>query len=264
METKVCIKCLQNKELSSVCFQISKKHKDGFTNVCKHCINKRSKEYNKVYTRTIITPKIKHCTKCNTKKDNHLFHKNPRRKDGLSVYCGSCMNNIKKTDVWREREKERSCERRQTTQNKQYREQYYQKNKEKIDNQKNICRLNNLEKYQETAREYHKKKMESNDILYKLRKNLRRRINLIVKNKIISTNEIIGCNWDILKNHLENLFFDGMSWENYGPKGWHIDHVIPLASAKTIDEVYQLNHFTNLQPLWAKDNLSKGAKIINK
>ena len=53
-----------------------------------------------------------------------------------------------------------------------------------------------------------------------------------------------------------------MSWENYGKDGWHIDHKIPLSSAKTDREIYELCHYTNLQPLWAKDNLKKSNKII--
>lgn len=53
-----------------------------------------------------------------------------------------------------------------------------------------------------------------------------------------------------------------MNWDNRGLYGWHIDHIIPLSSAKTEEEVYKLCHYTNLQPLWAKENLSKGNKII--
>jgi hypothetical protein len=52
-----------------------------------------------------------------------------------------------------------------------------------------------------------------------------------------------------------------MTWSNMGE--WHIDHIKPLATAKTEKDVYELNHYTNLQPLWAKDNLSKGAKTPN-
>ena len=51
-----------------------------------------------------------------------------------------------------------------------------------------------------------------------------------------------------------------MSWDNYGE--WHIDHIIPLASATTEEGVLKLYHYSNLQPLWAKDNLSKGSKIL--
>jgi hypothetical protein len=61
-----------------------------------------------------------------------------------------------------------------------------------------------------------------------------------------------------LKQHLENQFQSGMNWKTYGKYGWHIDHIIPLSSAKTEKELYKLCHYTNLQPLWAKDNLIKG------
>jgi hypothetical protein len=53
-----------------------------------------------------------------------------------------------------------------------------------------------------------------------------------------------------------------MSWENYGFYGWHIDHIIPLCSAKNEEELKRLCHYTNLQPLWSTDNLSKGSKIL--
>jgi hypothetical protein len=53
-----------------------------------------------------------------------------------------------------------------------------------------------------------------------------------------------------------------MSWDNYGFRGWHIDHIVPLSSAKTKDEAVSLNHYTNLQPLWGVDNMKKGKKIL--
>lgn len=64
------------------------------------------------------------------------------------------------------------------------------------------------------------------------------------------------------KVYLESLFQPGMVWENYGNDGWHIDHVRPLSSFDLLDPVQfsQACHYTNLQPLWAKDNLSKGNK----
>jgi len=59
--------------------------------------------------------------------------------------------------------------------------------------------------------------------------------------------------------HIEQQFKDGMSWENHGE--WHIDHIFPVGLASDEEMVYKLNHYTNLQPLWAKENLQKGAKI---
>ena len=72
---------------------------------------------------------------------------------------------------------------------------------------------------------------------------------------------VIGIDWDELLKYFESMFYDGMTWENYGYRGWHIDHIIPVCSAKTYDEMVKLCHYTNLRPMWAKDNLSKGNKI---
>jgi hypothetical protein len=65
-----------------------------------------------------------------------------------------------------------------------------------------------------------------------------------------------------LKKYIESKFKEGMSWDNYGVYGWHLDHIIPLSSAKNEEELKSLCHYTNLQPLWAFDNLSKFNKII--
>jgi hypothetical protein len=95
---------------------------------------------------------------------------------------------------------------------------------------------------------------------------MRSRINIYLKSrKIYKTNktfEIVGCTPEFLKEHLEKQFKEGMSWENYGLYGWHIDHIIPLSSSKTEEKIHQLSHYTNLQPLWAEDNLKKGNKIL--
>jgi hypothetical protein len=74
-----------------------------------------------------------------------------------------------------------------------------------------------------------------------------------------STEEIVGINYDEFKKYLESKFLDGMSWENRGD--WHIDHIIPLCSANSCEELVKLCHYTNLQPLWAKDNILKGGDI---
>lgn len=73
----------------------------------------------------------------------------------------------------------------------------------------------------------------------------------------------IGCTWDELRAHLEARFLPGMSWENWSRSGWHVDHIIPLSSFDLSDREQRQRafHYTNLQPLWAADNLSKGAKI---
>jgi hypothetical protein len=82
--------------------------------------------------------------------------------------------------------------------------------------------------------------------------------NITKKNK---TFNYVGCSPQFLKDYLEKQFTEGMDWSNHGLYGWHIDHVTPLSSANTEEEMYKLCHYTNLQPLWAFDNLSKGCKM---
>ena len=71
--------------------------------------------------------------------------------------------------------------------------------------------------------------------------------------------DLVGCTVQELRDHLESKFTDGMSWENHGE--WHVDHIKPCASYALADEAQQKEcfHYTNLQPLWANDNMSKGS-----
>ncbi len=105
-----------------------------------------------------------------------------------------------------------------------------------------------------------------NDPIFKLKKRLRSRLtdffNKRKYRKECKTKEIIGASFDIIKAHIESQFLLGMTWDNHG--NWHIDHIIPLAFAKTEDEAIKLCHYTNLQPLWAIDNLKKGKNMLKK
>ena len=103
------------------------------------------------------------------------------------------------------------------------------------------------------------------DIVYRIKHSLRRRMKNYLKRKDrLSTIELLGCSAEECIRHLESLFTVGMSWENYGFKGWHIDHIIPCASFNLLDVEDQKKCFNykNLQPLWWWENLSKGTKIL--
>lgn len=84
-----------------------------------------------------------------------------------------------------------------------------------------------------------------------------------VKRKANRTTQLIGCSMEQLRSHLESKFKPGMTWENHG-NGWHIDHIIPCAAFDFTnpDQIFQCFHYTNLQPLWAHENLSKSDKIV--
>ena len=124
----------------------------------------------------------------------------------------------------------------------------------------------------EWAREWNKKNAKK---IYKQRRGrpyerlasvIRARIYDVLKHgyKSDRTENLIGISIKELKTYLESQFKEGMTWENYGFYGWHIDHIKPLSSfdLNNPEEQKKAFHFTNLQPLWAKDNLKKHAKIF--
>lgn len=134
----------------------------------------------------------------------------------------------------------------------------------KRDYKKNY-KLQNPEKSKEQKRRYKKNRMKR-DITFKILHRLRTRILLVLhgKKKAESSMNLLGCTAEHLKKHLEEQFKDDMSWENYGIRGWHIDHIKPCASfdLSIIEEQKECFHYTNLQPLWWYENLAKSDKII--
>jgi len=112
------------------------------------------------------------------------------------------------------------------------------------------------------AKNYSKKR-RIEDPLFNLTNFLRVRTYLAFKakkwKKEGSTEKFLGDTFDIVKNHIKSQFVQGMSWGNHGE--WHVDHIIPLSSAKNKEELIKLCHYTNLQPLWALDNYLKSNKI---
>ena len=84
----------------------------------------------------------------------------------------------------------------------------------------------------------------------------------IKKSKLcMKSEEILGCSFQHFKDHIESQFTNGMNWLNHGE--WHLDHKVPLALANNVDELIKLNHWTNFQPLWSGDNLSKGDVLLD-
>lgn len=100
-------------------------------------------------------------------------------------------------------------------------------------------------------------------LMVNARNRLRSVFALLGMKKPVSTLKLTGCNWSQLKTHIESQFKAGMSWENYGIHGWHVDHKKPIASFDLTDEsqLRECFHFSNLQPLWAIENLKKGCIV---
>ena len=139
---------------------------------------------------------------------------------------------------------------------------YYETNKEiiKIKNKNYRSRQEVKQKRNDALRLRRK-----NDIQYRLNFMLRKRLTTAIKNNQKSGSAVkdLGCTIEELKQYLESKFSPGMTWDNHGLNGWHIDHIKPLVSFDLTDrkQLLEACHYTNLQPLWAKDNLSKSDKI---
>jgi len=146
---------------------------------------------------------------------------------------------------------------------RKYVKNYRNKNTDKVKAQINSWKKLNKEKINNTHNLYRKKR-KLNDPLYKLIANTRCLIvNSFKKYKFrksSKTAEILGCSFEEFKSHLESKFLSWMTWDNHGKYngelnyGWDIDHVIPLSSAKSEEELLRFNHFSNLQPLCSKLN----------
>jgi hypothetical protein len=220
---------------------------------------------------------MKTCKKCEESKDYSSFYKDKSIKDGFDIYCKEC-NKIRKAQYYLDNKEwidERNSKWKEANRDK-LREDgkvYYQLNKEKTaENKKeyrlknkDIIRIKNKEYWETKGRERKRlrdKERMKNDPLFKLRRTIKCLIYNSIKNggfgKKSKSNEILGISYNEFKLYIENKFSEGMTWENHGD--WHFDHITPISWAKTEDEIYKLNHYSNFQPLWREDNLSKGNK----
>jgi hypothetical protein len=214
------------------------------------------------------------CNSCNIKKELCEFGIVRKNIDGLRNTCKVCKNIDDKR--YRENNKEKIYENKRNwvRNNPNHKKNYYEENKERLKLESRIFYEKNKLKYNkqsslwnkvnsEKRKEITKKHKQIPEI--KLKEKIRHRVYLFLKSKNWKKNnktfEIVGCSPQFLKEHLEKQFTDGMSWDKMG-KYIHIDHIIPLSSAKTEEELYKLCYYTNLQPLWAEDNMKKGNKIL--
>jgi hypothetical protein len=171
---------------------------------------------------------MKICPKCKESKFNDEFYRDSSRKNGIQSYCKICKRKQKK-----------KYDQTHKDENWLYNREYRQKHKEE--------------------RRWYENNKRKTDIQWKLRKNLRNRLSSAIRNSQKSGSAVrdLGCSIEKLKRYLERQFQPRMSWENYGQ--WHIDHIKPLASFDLTDrdQLLEACHYTNLQPLWAKENLKK-------
>jgi hypothetical protein len=207
------------------------------------------------------------CRNCKTEKQLDEFHTHPHGKDGHINVCKECVK-LKRKKYY----SENALKFRQYS--KEYRKNNKEKNKKQHDNWKKLNpnyyknyhkkqRDKNREKIRKYQNEYFLKRTR-NDLNFKLAVNIRKRLGRSIKDKWKSGSSIkdLGCSIEELKIYLEKQFKPGMTWNNWKRDGWHIDHIIPLSTFDLTDpkQFKKAVHYTNLQPLWWYENLSKNNK----
>jgi hypothetical protein len=198
-------------------------------------------------------PKSSYCKDCYTKIYYHL------NKEKVSLYKKEYYENNKEEILSKSKvyyiENKKETPKKQVMSDEERREKsriyslkYYYNNKEEQNRKSNKRRVKRLK----------------SDSLYKITHNIRSLILVSFKNQFTTkskkTIEILGCSFEEFKIHLESKFDENMNWDNQGSY-WHMDHIIPISSAETEEDVYRLNHYTNFQPLYWLDNLKKGNKL---
>ncbi len=209
--------------------------------------------------------KGKDCSVCGVYKEYAEYYINKSKKDGHASQCGVCS--IKICKKYRDTHKEAI-----TAHNKEYRS----KNVEFLKKKNKVWHVENKDRVREQTKEYRKinrvilnkkafeKRRENicHMLLCITSKSVDRALKNYTRNQPVL--ELLGCSYGLLKIHIERQFKPGMTWENHGLKGWHLDHIKPISHfdfSKQEDQ-YKCFNYTNTQPLWAYKNLSKNNRFV--
>lgn len=259
-EVKKCEVCLEEKDLFYFYKRLDRSHTHRPR--CIQC----TKE-GKLIDKKIIIGSRKKCPSCNIYKDFDSYHKCSSCLKGISSSCKDCRNMKKKNE-------------RDNTpldiRKKKKREEYLKNREGYLIRAKEYAK-NNKEHVLEYKRKYDRNTKNERPLLH-LTGNIRALIRSTFVRSIVGeiikakkTDEILGCDFKCFKQHIERQFLYWMSWDNYGNVcgteleyncSWDLDHCVPISSAKTEDEVYLLNHWSNFQPLCSKVNREDKRDIL--
>jgi hypothetical protein len=235
-DTKVCKSCNQQKLLNKFRKQIKKRNVTKSFNNGHHSIDitKVVKENNEYFT--ISTNYHLTCKDCINKK-KRVYNQLPEIKKRNKQYYKN-EEVIERYRVWRNTPEQKK--------KKSKRGKIYRQLKEVKEHRR---------KY---LREYDKKR-KATDKVYDMKKRVRRTICTTLARggytKKSRSFEILGIGYDGFVKHIESLFRDGMSWDNRTK--WHLDHIVPISFAQCEEDIIKLNHYTNLRPLWAEENIKR-------
>jgi hypothetical protein len=246
MDKKVCSKCGNEKPIGD--FNYKDKKKGIYKSYCKLCesiLHKKWKEEGGNRVKELLK-------KSNEKYENRLSDEKKIIREEKRVEKDRLLR--EKEERKKQREQNNLIREQKSIEHKKLMEYYKTDEWKEIKKEKERIRKNKR----------YKDRWE-NDSLFAIKIRLR---NLIrnsfrrvgYKKFNTSTEDVVGVNYNEFKIYLESKFVDGMNWDNRGE--WHIDHIIPLSSAKSEEELRELCYYTNLQPLWEKDNLKKSNNIL--
>lgn len=206
------------------------------------------------------------CKKCHIDRLDSEFTVDKSRLSGVHPYCVYCMRAYGHAYASTHRDEARAKASEWYSKNRDRAMAYYADPKVKAHKAEYMRRYRkeNRDRKRELGRVYEAQR-QATDMNYRLSVTLRKRLGTALRGMQKSGSAVrdLGCSIPELKEHLEQLFLPGMSWSNWSRVGWHIDHIRPLSSFDLSDpeQFKQAVHYTNLQPLWAADNLAKGARV---
>lgn len=264
--TKRCPNCGETKDVSE--FHRNKAASDGLYTYCKPCNNKKTRDYAKKHGKKLAEEararyKQNREALLNQKKEyyarngDEIKRKRQEYRDANQEKVLNANRECYRRTIDRRRKLAREYHARNRESRIKAMREWVKKNPEKVAacRKKNQPRLNARKRYR-----------FANDLQYRIADQLRSRLYQSIKSRSLRKGgcftKALGCTFNQLILHLEAQFQDGMTWDNWGVSGWHIDHIVPLASFDLSDpcQFSIACHYTNLQPLWARENLSKGAR----
>ena len=294
---KKCTKCGEVKNFSE--FYKKKGGKSGLESHCKTCrkeyykanedkIKERRKEYLKTNADK-LKEHAKEYYKANADKLKEYYKEYRKNNaDKIKEYRKDNADKIKeinkeyyKANADKLKEHAKEYYKDNADKLKEYYKEYRKNNADKIKERQKKYQKTNADKLKEYQKEYRKKYQKDNahkikeykknrlktDPIFKFKRRLYSNIGKTFKRacngayvKKSKSLDILGCDMEFFMRYISSKFQKGMTFENYGE--WHLDHIIPISKATTEEDIIRLNHYTNFQPLWAEDNLTKSAKIV--
>ena len=194
--------------------------------------------------------KAKICSRCQKPKTLNEYNRNRAATDKLRSECRECRRKYRREHF--EEDAARSL-------------RHYYRNRKRVIERATLWNKTHKKRRAEIVRKYHQKRQKEGDGQYALAKKLHMHVIRVLhggeSKKAVS---LLGCSSEWFRRHLESLFEPGMSWGNHGVRGWIVDHIKPKISYDLNDLAQQKQcfNYTNLQPLWMKDNIRKGNRYV--